>query len=266
MMNGAGNWCFDLSMGAQIQRASAAIPTEDLAVFLDGDDTDGLLNATRTDGVAFNDWLNKGALGGTFSNALPASQPLFTVGLLNGKSGASFSGDYLTSSLPASSFTFMHDGSGSTIYIVIKTPSSGTRSILTTADVTGVPGFGFRYTTSARVNYYVGQGVLTIGVTSAASAINLGLFDILSASLDVDDTPDATVQANGSSIITGTNTNGFSSSDPQTSLVLGATGAGSTALTGDVLCVLVYSVSHSPARKAEIAAAISAKYGVTFPA
>lgn len=248
-------------------KRAGALPS--LVVYLDGDDTDGSANSTRTNGVAFNDWLNKGSLGGTFSQVAPASRPLFVTGLLNGHAGATFDAtDHLISSLAAASFTFMHDGNGSTIYSVVRTATSGVRTIAATS--TGSPanrGIGHRINTGFAASFFMSDGIssLQIAVNGAASSVSTNLFDIMSSTLASASTPDLNIVTNGTSVATA-NATGFSALAPASTLVVGATPAPAFPLTGDLVCLLVYNVAHDATQRAEVEAFLAAKYGVVFPA
>jgi len=239
------------------------------AVYLDGDDTDGSANSTRTNGVAFNDWLNKGSLGGTFSNATAGQRPLFATGLLNGHAGATFDAtdDNLASSLAASSFTFMHDGTGSTIYSVVRTATSGVRTIASTSTGSAASrGVGHRINTGFAASFFMSDGTaLRIAVNGAASSVSTNLFDIMSSTLDSATTPDLDVEVNGASVATA-NAAAFSGLAPSATLVVGATPAAAFPLAGSLVCLLVYDVAHDAAQRAEVEAFLASKYGVTFPA
>lgn len=240
-----------------------------LQVFLDGSDTDGSSNSTRTNGVAFNNWINKGALGGTFSNGTGAQQPLFASSLLNGRAGATFDGvdDRLVSSLASSSFTFLHDGSGATIYSVVRTSTSAVHTIAATSTGAAASiGVLHRYNTGFAASYAMADGTaVRIAINGAAASVSTGLFDVMASTLASADTPDASVYVQGTSVITG-NAAAFVGTAPAATLIVGATPSGTLPLAGDLVCLLVYVGSHDTAQRAAVLAALAAKYGVTFPA
>lgn len=247
----------------------AAIPTANLQVFLDGDDTDGSSNSTRTNGAAFNNWLNKGALGGTFSNATGTQQPLFASSLLAGHAGATFDGtdDRLVSSLAASSFTFMHDGSGASVYVVARSPNAVAMTILSTrAPPVTSRGLMVGTSTLYRARVTVSDGTNDVAViTSAASSISNGLFDVISARLAAAATPNLRVDVNSASVGTSA-ASAFSGAGPAGTLHLASNTVPAVPYGGDILCVLVYDVDHDDATEASIKAILDAKYGVVFPA
>lgn len=238
-------------------------------VFLDGDDTDGSNNSTRTNGVAFNDWLNKGSLGGTFSNATGTQRPLFASSLLNGRAGATFDGvdDRLVSSLAAASFTFLHNGTGATIYSVARTSTSAVHTIAATSTGAAASvGVLHRYNTGFAASYAMADGTaLRIAINGAAASVNNGLFDVMASTLASVDTPDASVYVQGTSVITG-NAAAFTASNPSSTLVVGANPSGGFPLGGDLVCLLVYTGAHDASQRAAVLAFLQSKYGVAFPA
>lgn len=249
--------------------SAPVVPSTNLQVYLDGSDTDGTSNATRTNGVAFNDWLNKGALGGTFSNATGTQQPLFASSLLNGRAGATFDGtdDRLVSSLPMSSWAFLHNGNGATIYSVVRTSTSAVHTIAATSTGAAASiGVLHRYNTGFAASYAMADGTaLRIAINGAAASVNTGLFDIMTSTLASADTPDASVYVQGVSVTNG-NAAAFTASNPSSTLIVGANPSGGFPLAGDLVCLLIYDVSHDNTQRAAVLAFLAAKYGVTFPA
>lgn len=268
MLSTSNNWC---GPGWSSRRGrSGGVPfVGNLAVFLDGDDTDGSGNSTRTNGAAFNDWLNKGALGGTFSNATGAQQPLFATGLLNGKSGSTFDGvdDRLVSSLAASAFTFMHDGNGCAVYVVVRSSTSAAMTVVSTrGSAVTSRGLTVGTNTTFRPAVSVSDGVgITGNVTGANNTLSTGLFDILTSRLATAATPDMRVNVNGPSVGT-VDPTALSALAPAASCVLGATANPNGFYNGNILCVLIYNTDHDDTQRAAVEAFLSAKYGATFPA
>ena len=250
--------------------SAPVIPTANLKIFLDGDDTDGSNNSTRTNGAAFNDWINKGALGGTFSNATGTQQPLFASSLLAGHAGATFDGvdDRLVSSLAASAFTFMHDGTGASVYVVARTSTSAAQMIAgTTIGNTGTnTGYGFLLNTTFRTFSLNSDGVtFKINLNSAINVFGSGTFNVLSSSMSTADTPDFTAYVNGAGVANVTPT-AYSAGAPSQTMTVGANSTGLFPFNGNIVCLLVYNVAHDAAQRAAVEAALAAKYGVTFPA
>lgn len=238
-------------------------------LFLDGSDTDGSLNSTRTNGVAFDNWLNKGSLGGTFSNATGTQRPLFAASLLNGRAGATFDGvdDRLVSSLPMSSWAFLHNGNGATIYSVARTSTSAVHTIAATSTGAAASiGVLHRYNTGFAASYAMADGTaLRIAINGAAATVNTGLFDVMTSTLASADTPDASVYVQGVSVTNG-NAAAFTASNPASTLVVGANPSGGFPLGGDLVALLAFDTSHDASTRAAWLAFLSSKYGVAFPA
>lgn len=238
-------------------------------VFLDGDNTDGSNNSTRTNGVAFDNWVNLGTLGGTFSNATGTQQPLFATGLLNGHAGATFDGvdDRLVSSLAASAFTFLHDGSGASVYVVARSPTSAVMTLLATRTTAGTSrGLMVGTNTLYRAQVLMSDGVGVVAtVTGAGGSVSNNLFDIVATRLASAASPDLRVNTNGVSVGT-TDATAFSASAPAATLHLGSNAVPGSFYGGSILAVLAYNVDHSDTQRAAIEAWAAAKYGVTFPA
>jgi hypothetical protein len=239
-------------------------------VFLDGSDTDGSGNSTRTNGVAFTDWLNKGTLAGTFGNATAGFRPLFASSLLNGRAGATFDGtdDFLTSSLAASSFTFMHNGAGATVYTVMRTSNATQRVALATCtSVATQTGYLLRLNTTFRplalgAN---GSGTLDWTATAAASDFVTGAFNVMGTTFATANTPDADLLVQNISRATA-NATLPSVLAPTSTLTLCGDPSGAQVWAGDVAAVLVYAGAHDATTRAAVLAFLQSKYGVTFPA
>lgn len=99
----------------------------------DCDDIDGTGNASRTDGAAFSTWINKGLLGGALFQATVGARPVFRASLgAGGMPCVDFGGAaWMTSTLPASAFAFLHAGNGATIYILSRFFSGGLSTVST---------------------------------------------------------------------------------------------------------------------------------------
>jgi len=249
------------------QVASSGAPdASNLRVWLDGDDIDGTNNSTLTNGNTFAGWTNKGSLGGTMAQAVGANRPTFRTGVGPGgaRPAADFDGaDFMLSSLAASAFTFMHDGTGATIYTVAKTTSSAARTLLATS--TGAAanrGIGHRYNTSFSASYFMSDGVaLRINASSAAAAVTNGSFDVMASTLASADTPDMSIYVNGTSVATADAT-AFSAADPSNTLAIGANPGGAVAFLGPIYQAMVYAGSHDTATRAAVLAFLVAKAGV----
>ena len=237
-------------------------------VFLNGDNIDGLNNSTLTAGNPIASWTNLGSLGGTLTQASGTLQPLFNTNQINGFSAVTFDGtnDTMVSSLAASNFTFMHSGTGATVYSVAKTSVSGIRTILATGTGSGTTvSMGHRINTNFAASYFMSDGVaLQINSNGAASSVSTNLFDIQTSTLASANTPNLSIFVNGTSRATAT-AGGFSSSPPAATLCVGANSANSFNFAGPIALILVYDVAHDSTQRAAVEAWIASKYAVTFP-
>lgn len=256
-----------------VNYGEASTPSEpdaaNLRVFLDGDDIDGAANTTLTNGSAFASWLNKGTLGGTFAQATGANQPLFFASLLNGHGGAKFDGsnDRLVSSLTASAFTFLHDGSGCTVYVVVRTSTSAVQTIMATRTAAGASrGLMVGTNTLARPQVVVSDGATTVAtVTGASSSLPSGQFSIFATRLALAGSPDLRVNVNAGSVGS-VDATGFSASAPAATLGIGSNATPGSFFNGDVLAVMTYAADHDTTTFDAVRAYLATKYAATFPA
>lgn len=105
-------------------------------------------------------WANQGSLGGSLAQADNAKKP--HTGILRGQAALEFDGgDVLVSSLAASDFTFLSNGSGSTIIAVYRVSVAAGCDIMTTSNAgnLGVNTTGFELlNTSTQVQYIMSKG------------------------------------------------------------------------------------------------------------
>lgn len=239
--------------------------------YLEGDNLDGANNSTLVNGNPVGSVVNLGTLGGTFAQGTLANQPLFstTAGPGGTKSALVFDGtDFLVSSLAASAWSFLHDGTGATIYSVVRTNASAIGTIVSTATGTAINrGVGHRYTTLFTTSYFMSDGAALQIVTSgaAASVVN-GNFNLFTSTLSSADTPDANLYANGVMTGAGADAAAFSALAPANTLTIGATPVGGSGLVGPVRRIMIFQGSHSPATQAAVLAYMQGLDAVTYPA
>lgn len=267
MWNNNGNWCFDPSLGAQARRRSV-VPPGAPALWLDGDDIDGQRNSTLVNGQALASWINKGSLGGSMDQATVGLRPLFAASLLNGKGGATFDGvdDRLNSTLAASAFKFLHDGTGGSIYAVFRTNVSAAMVLASTRGSAGTSrGLTIGTNTLFRAQTSMSDGVaIQASVTGASNSLATNKFDVYASRLASAASPDLRVAVNGVSVGS-VDATAFSALDPAATLVLGANATPGAFLAGDVACLLAYAADQSDAELSALQDFFQQKYGVTFP-
>jgi hypothetical protein len=241
----------------------------DLRVWVDPDDIDGAKNTTLTSGGVIGTIANKGTLGGTFvgtTGGRPTFQPTAGAGGGPCMRFANTAGA-CASSLPASSFAFMHDGSGCTIYSVFKTSVSQFGTIVATSTGAGtIRGIGFRVSTTFRAGIYVSNGTLLIvNFNSANNVMTSGLHHVLSGTIrDRATGNDAEMFVEGVSVGGAAAGSAFSALAPAGTLTIGRTSADANRLIGDLGDLLIYAADHDATQRNAVAAYLTSARGA-FP-
>ena len=111
-------------------------------------DADNASSFTYSSGSVVSQWTDRSSNAFTFTTATTSNQPGRT-GTKNGKATVVFDGtnDYLKSTAPASTWKYLHDSSGSTIFVVLKineTATATTQKPEALSTVNGGPGFSLR--------------------------------------------------------------------------------------------------------------------------
>jgi len=261
--------------GGERRRASTppANPIPDAAnlrAYMEGDNLDGANNSTLLDGDAMASVVNLGTLGGTFTQGTLANRPLFslTAGPSGTKPALTFDGtDSLVSSVAAASWAFLHDGTGATIYALVKTSASAEGTLVATSTGGGASiGVIHRYSAGFAVSYAMNDGVsFKLLATAPAASVTNGSFDMSTSTMAVADTPDLSLYANGVSVVTA-NSGGFTAAAPAGSLAIGTRAGGTIGVIGSYRRLMVYGVSHTPAQVAAVLAYMQTLDAVIYPA
>lgn len=235
-----------------------------LAVWLDGDSVDGANNATLVNGDPVTTWVNRGSIVDNPTQATGASKPTFITGGIAGKPVVRFDGGDFLRAVTASNYTFMHDGTGCTIYTVVKTGASALGNIVATSTGAGTSrGVGQRLNTLFRASFFMSDGAaLQVLIEGANNTVGTNVFDVLTNRI-VNETPPARIYVNGTEVVSG-GTPTFSALAPAFPLAIGARGDGALPITGDLAQVLIYAAAHDATQRAAVLAYFTAKYG-TFP-
>lgn len=241
-------------------------------MWIDPDDLDGARNSTLTAGNPIDTLVNKGTLGGTFvgtTGGRPTFQPTAGAGggpcmrFGSGASGAPFG---MASSLPASSFSFLHDGSGCTIYSIVKVSTSHNGVIVATSTGQNTNrGVGHRVNTNFRASYWMSDGTaLRINANSSINAITSGQHHVFSTRLANNAIgSDAEAHVDGA-LVFGVTSTAFSSADPASTLCLGRTPVDASRLVGDCGDLFIYAGSHDDTQRAAVEAWLTSARGA-FP-
>jgi hypothetical protein len=240
-------------------------PSTSLRVWLDGQSVDGAGNSTLANNDPITTWTDKGSLADSPTQGGASTlKPTYIANCLNGKACARFDGGDFLRATTAANFTFLHDGTGATVYTVVKTSASALGTIAATA--TGgaaVRGMGQRYNTTFRASFFMSDGTsLQINANAANNSVTNSSFNIMTSTL-IDTATDLNVFVDGTSVATASAA-AFSGSAPAAALTIGATSAGASNLTGDVLQVLAYAAAHDATQRAAVRAWAACVYG-SFP-
>lgn len=240
-----------------------------LRVFADSLDVDGSGNSTMVDGAAVPSWSNRGTLGGTLAQGVTGAQPTFRASGLGAKPIVDFDGgDSLLSSLPASAFTFMHDGvTGCTIYSVVRTTTSAVQTIAATSSGPAANiGVGHRYSTGFAASFFMTDGsALRVNASGAAASVTNGSYDVMCSTLSSSATPNAAIYVNGTSVATAASA-AFVATDPTSTLCIGGTPSNTFRLLGQLSELMIFAGVHDSVMRASVLAWLAARRGgVTFP-
>jgi hypothetical protein len=235
-----------------------------LKVWLSADNINGSNNIGLNNGDAVTTWTNTGSLGDSPTQGTVAAKPAYTTSCIGSKPCVRFDGgDFLLSSV-AANYTFLHDGTGATIYTIAKTSASAIGTLVATATGSGVvTGIGMRYQTTFRTSYFQSDGTtLTVNSNSANNAINTSKFDLYATTF--------TSGANGlNQFVQGVNVAtataaSVSALAPAFPMAVGARPDGAAGVVGDILQVLIYSGVDDSTKQAAIKTWAQCTYGV-FP-
>lgn len=235
---------------------------------MEGDNLDGSNNSTLASGDPVASVVNLGTLGGTFAQGTGSAQPLFslTAGPGGSKAALTFDGsDFLTSSLAASSWTFLHDGTGATIYTVTRTSVSALANIVATSSGLATSrGVCHRYGTTFRVAYLMNDGaVQQVAIVSANNTFTAGNFNLSSSEMAM---AAADIRLNAGASLATMVPGGVSALDAASTLVIGAGAGGASPLNGILRRVLIYQGVHDATLRAAVLAYSQALDAVTYPA
>jgi len=225
-------------------------------VWLDAADTSTIAEASG----AVSQWNNKGSLG-NFTQGTAALQPTTGATTLNGLNVIDFAGDYLVSADSAATYKFMHDGTDYIIAAVVKMgntadPDAFLALCATSDTVSANTGafFSLDDNSPTRNNNFL--SLLTRGVNGAQTIVArvgndqfiANTTTLYSALLDPDNgtAADRIEQYidNGSAIKTNTVTNAPSTSNPKTTLQIGAADGGSL-LSGYIAELIIISGANA---------------------
>jgi hypothetical protein len=213
-------------------------------------DIDGSYNATLANLDAVATWSNSGTSGLDVTQGTGTAQPTFRTNIVGGQPVVRCDGGDFVSAAAAADWTFLHNGTGSTMDAVVSMATTGLSPIAGTS--TGAPtnrGIGWRTTTTAKAGYFLSNGTsLTINMSSADNVFTANTFNQHLVTSAVADTPDATGYINGTSVVTGSGA--VSASAAANPLRVCVRGDGTTSfMTGDVFALLIYQSALSSTQR-----------------
>ena len=250
----------------------------DLRVWIDPEDLDGAGNATLSNGAAVASLVvNKGSIGGSFTSDGSTVPTYSAAGGPGGRPCLTFVNGGLQSSLALSAFTFLHDGTAWTAYLVFRTTLANPNAIqalMTTAFTLGSSssrGTSIFHDDRAasgredRAMAYVSSGsTLNFSLQSADDDAPAATWSILGVRAQGAN-PFLQIVVNGSLKATATALTGsFSALIPTISLKLGRAGA-SSSFAGLMADIMVYAGRHDDTQRAAVEAWITSQTPGGFP-
>lgn len=236
-------------------------PSTSLSVWLDGRSIDGADNATLANNDPITTWTDLGSIGDDPTQASAFSKPTFIASCVNGEACARFDGGDFLRAVTAANFIFMHDGTGATIYTVVKTAASATSALAATSTGSaGSRGVLHRYSTLLRAAYFMADGTtLQVSLTDAVGLLTSGAFDTMTSTLANVATPGA-IFVNGAAAASG-GTASFSALAPAAALTIGASATGGNMLAGDMVQMLIYAAAHDATERGVVEDWVDCVYG-----
>lgn len=221
-------------------------------------------------------WANQGTLGGSFTQGIAASQPTFSAaGGPNSRAALTFDGgDYLTSTLAASSWAFLH-GNNSTAFVVFRSTTNVTThfgTLLSTYDGSvanrgTILGWDNRnaITRDDALAYSASNGGAYVYSTVSAngtSAFNTWQVAEVVHSYNASGN-DLIATINGTSILGLEPSAAPSASAPTTTLVVGAFSGGVAPLIGGVPEIIVFNRTLNAGERSRLRRYLGSYYAIT---
>lgn len=201
-------------------------PSQDLlAGWFRADDPDITLVSTKVSAIP-----NRGALGGTLAQGTDANRPTYSAADANFNSRPSVTfddvNDVLVSSLAATNWAFMHDGTGAVIAMMLRPTGDG---VILSTEPTGSPnGIGTRFEWDRTIANHM-YGVVYNGTGtqwhSVFTPLASGTAAVWVQSTETGGTPELSGRVNGSEGSQGSGSGSAVATDPDSTLVVGGLSA-----------------------------------------
>jgi hypothetical protein len=238
------------SVGDGVETITIGTETVEIGFYVAGShscflaqNVDGGYNSTLSDLDAVATWVNVGSSALDVTQGTPAAQPTFRTGIVGGQPVVRCDGGDRVAASTAADWTFLSNGSASTIDLVSYSTTTGDGIII--ADSTSAAasrGFGIWYRATNKTSYWTSDGAaLIISFAGGANgSVVSQAFNQFLTTVDDAASPDMTQYLNGTSAFTATATGAFSASAPAAGITLCASSSGLVRLTGDLFRVLIY--------------------------
>lgn len=198
------------------------------------------------------------------------NRPALKLAIKNGKPVVRFDGvnDWMLSNAAASAWKHLHDGTGSTVFIVLNQTADADVSVLITGawSSTNRGYLLYRDPASDRPALYIDNGTSNIlSLNGSANSWIHNQWKILESSYeDHPSVTDAFIHVNGSSVGSADDTGSPSTSDPHTTLHLATrnTVLGTALLTGDVAEIVIYPSVLTTAQRTQVRDYLNSEYAV----
>lgn len=242
---------------------------------------DATIKALNPYSVAEMDWISYGSTGKVYSLrekvrsggiANPASHayvqsntakqvaaPAAYANLNNALAGTFTGAEYYQSNAAASTWTFLHDGTGAEMFVVFEKTGGGTYYLVASHNTTA----GFDFQTAANLTGSVLDAAGGYVIFAASAALTWANEKYVSMSYATSDTPDFTQNRRATAAGTDNNRLTPASTAPQGSLMIGASTTGAAPFVGAIACVMVWNRVLSAGERTTVRAYITSKYGVT---
>ena len=219
-------------------------------------------------GGAVSQWNDKSGNGYDLTQGTATNQPTTGIGTQNGLNVISFDGSDLLVAATASDWTFLHDGSDHTLFVVSKRPSSGTAmGLLATANAGGSRLGLIVIQTDSLFQHLLYGTVNTITVNNAPTVSTQNWqIGVIDADPDnVTASARSTISVNGGADQTAnTATGAVSGTAPNHPLTIGSYGGGSNALLGDIAEIIVVDGTLTADEISRVENYLADKWGITI--
>ncbi len=225
-----------------------------LALWLRGD------LGVSTSGSSVTAWANQGSLGGSFTQAAGPMQP--GTATLGANTVVRYDGvdDSLQHDGAASDWTFLHDGSGATIYLVFR-PGSGVGAAFDTLRNSDGRVGSMLLIANNEALWLVGAGMSPFVLEPKGPALT-GSAHVVVLRMESGAAPEYSLRIDGTAIASGSFANTPNSGDPYRTLQLGNQVDGGLPYNGDILEMGALTSNLTMTDVARLESYLTVRYGL----